>query len=157
MAKLLSPPVDLPSSIWCVTSKKQHITVRAPITERHSTSQTYIMSFTQKHHAEMFKIAICSRRDQERAWPCLVLNSDYSLDIPGPFLRGRIIKDVNVNMTKLVKLIERCNLNGLSIGLVHDFTAYDSKYRFKGSKITQSALPKIEDYRAHLDKLLGIM
>ena len=153
MAKL-SAVADLPSNVWCVTNKKQHMTVRAPIIEKHSTSQSYIMSFAQKHQAEMFRVAICSRMEMEQTWPYLVLNSDYSLEIPGPFLRGRMTRDMGIENVKLAKLIERGNLNGVSIGLIYDFVANDSKYRFRGSKITQSALPKIEDYRAHLNKIL---
>ncbi len=135
-------------------NKKQHVVVRAPITEKSSANQSYILSFEKEYHAEMFRLAVSSRRRIEKKWPQVIMNSDYSVDIFGPVEEHSAPDELEVDKFELPNLSEECNLNGILIGLVHDFKGNDSRYRFRGSKITQSKRPGLEDYRTHFNKIL---
>ena len=61
---------------------------------------------------------------------------------------------MKVDEIKLVDLLKKCALNGVSIGLIDDFRAVDSNLEFSGTKINADTVLRIEDYRAHLNDIL---
>ena len=153
MAVLAPPCADLPLRVWCVTNKKQHFTCRAPIIEKLSGNQSYILSFAHKSHANMFRNAVFSRKVFEREWPRITLDSDYSVEVPEPSEQNLKGIELDVDEVKLADLLERCHLNGVSIGLIESVQTNRSKYRFQGSKITKSGIFNLEDYRRQLKSI----
>ena len=154
MATLAPPSADLPSHVWCVTSRKQHFAVRAPLPERASGNPNFILSFARRYHADMFRTAVCSHKSVKKEWPRISMESDYRVIIPGPDDRAATANDLEVDEINLVELFEKCTLNGVSIGLIDDFRAVDTNLEFKGTKIDLDTVLKIEDYRAHLNAIL---
>ena len=154
MATLAPPYPDLPSHVWCVTNKNinQHFTVRGPTQER--SSPKYILSFTRRYHADVFRRAVCFQKTVERDWPRIALQPDYGLVIPDSGIHGTTNIDLDVHEMKLVELLDKCNMSGVSISLIDDFRAFASNLEFRGSKVNQSAVLKMEDYRKHLNDIL---
>ena len=150
MAVLAPPCADLPMRVWCITNKSQHFLCRAPIIEKLAGNQSYILSFSQKSHANMFRNAVLSRRIFEKEWPRITLDSDYSVEVAEPNEENLKNIELDIDEVKLPELLERCNLNGVSIGLMNSVQTNRSKYRFQGSKITTSDVYKLEDYRKQL-------
>ena len=98
----------------------------------------------------MFRNAVLSRRIFEKEWPRITLDSDYSVEVAEPNEENLKNIELDIDEVKLPELLERCNLNGVSIGLMNSVQTNRSKYRFQGSKITTSDAYKIEDYRKQL-------
>ena len=122
--------------------------------DRMSGNRSFILSFARRYHADMFKTAVCCHKTQKKEWPRISLESDYRIIIPGPTDKAMATSDLDIDEIKLVDLLKKGALNGVSIGLIDDFRTVNSNLEFTGTKINADTALKIEDYRAHLNAIL---
>ncbi len=155
MARIAVPPsVDLPSHVWCVTNEKKHLRVRDPPAGMLLERRSFILSFARKYHADVFGMAVSYRKDLRKEWPAILMEKDYRVVMPGPADRATTTNNLEIDEIKLVDLLQKCTLNGVSIGLVHDYRTMDANIELKGTKLDPDKVLTVEHYRARLDKIL---